>query len=728
MEEVEASEAVNVRRLPGLIDVHIHVREPGETQKEDWDSCTRAALAGGITMICAMPNTTPALCASEDFDVVEALASSKAHCDYALFAGASQDNVDVVAVELAERSAGLKMYLNATHGKLLLPSVDDWDLHALAWSHQRHPICVHAEAATLAAAIFVVCVVRKRRLHVCHVSSAVEIALVREAKLRGLPVTCEVAPHHLFLDLDAAQRFPHEQNVKPPLQLGRDVEALWQNMRFIDCFATDHAPHLRSEKRACGCPGFPGLETALPLLLTAVNEGRLTLEDVVDRYHRNPRRIFNLPEQPDTYVEVDMNRRHTITPQPRYSKADWTPFAGMQCVGAVTKVVFRGATVFRNNNDDNGLTLDNAPRGVNVRLQSSATIDTLNTQPVSASASATIFVPTTTPATMTTMISLRRVTHVLSAEQFTPDYVSELFRMARHFRCGAHEDRRWRGKTLGLFFAEPSTRTRVSFETAAANLGMRVTQLPPGQSSERKGESFIDSVAAFEICGELDAMVLRHSQVGASHRASEVCTCSVINAGDGDGEHPTQALIDLFTLKDAISLPPRGQLQFHQTFVFVGDLRFSRTVHSLVKALITAYPISNFTFYFVAPAGLQVPAGLIDYVNRHASAETTQEFHFELTDDVVEQADVIYVTRMQTERHDAECADQHHSTTPFTIITPELLDRAHAKPTLRVMHALPRGEEIATSMDSDERSLYRAQMENAVCVRMAVLALALSKQ
>ena len=314
--EVDCFRSGNIRRLPGLIDVHVHTRDPGETQKEDFETATKAALAGGITMICAMPNTNPALTNSDTFDLVEGIASSKAIADYALFAGASASNSETVH-GISGKCAALKMYLNNTHGPLLLQNTLVWREHIKNWQHPTRPICVHAEGQTLAA-VLGIAAHYNRHIHVCHVSSEEEIELIKEAKTSGQAVTCEVAPHHLFLT--QSKTGDRLRNVKPPLQSNRDIEALWRNLDVIDCFATDHAPHLTAEKTESCCPGFPGLQTALPLLLTAAKQGRLTIEDIELRYHTNPLRIFGLPEQPNTYIEVDLDEVYTIPEDGGFSK------------------------------------------------------------------------------------------------------------------------------------------------------------------------------------------------------------------------------------------------------------------------------------------------------------------------------------------------------------------------------------------------------------------------
>lgn len=335
----------NIKKLPGFIDVHVHLRDPGATHKEDFSSGTAAALAGGVTMVLAMPNTTPTITDKDAFELVKDIAKLKARCDYGIYVGASSDNYDIIH-ELAGEAAALKMYLNQTFSTLQLNDMLIWKKHLKNWP-KGAPLVVHAERQSTAAVIFLASVL-ERSIHIAHVARREEIEIIRTAKKRGIKITCEVCPHHLFLSTDDIPKLgAGRAEVRPVLCSPDDQASLWENMEYIDVFATDHAPHTIEEKdSAKPPPGFPGLETILPLLLNAVNEGRLTLEDVINRFHRNPRKIFNLPEQPNTYVEVDMDEVWTIPAKPAHSKAHWTPFAGMTIKGSVHRVILRSEVAF----------------------------------------------------------------------------------------------------------------------------------------------------------------------------------------------------------------------------------------------------------------------------------------------------------------------------------------------------------------------------------------------
>jgi carbamoyl-phosphate synthase/aspartate carbamoyltransferase/dihydroorotase len=195
--------------------------------------------------------------------------------------------------------------------------------------------------------------------------------MIRAAKEKGFAVTCEVGPHHLFLstaDFDKLShlgKYPGRKEVRPRLAAPEDQKALWDNLEFIDCFATDHAPHTLAEKDSEGPPpGFPGVDTALPLFLSALHADRITLDDIITRMYTNPRQIFGLPEQKDTWVEIDPEVEYGLTGVNSLSKSKWTPFEGWKVKGRIRRVVLRGQTAY-----ENGKILVEPGYGRNVRNQ-----------------------------------------------------------------------------------------------------------------------------------------------------------------------------------------------------------------------------------------------------------------------------------------------------------------------------------------------------------------------
>ena len=351
-------------KLPGLIDPHVHVREPGQTHKEDWDTATQAALAGGVTTILGMPNTKPPIFDAATLDLALDAAKQKARCDYGQYVGAGPDNASILPA-LASKAAGLKMYLDSTFGELRLDDMTLWMPHFEKYP-KEYPVVLHSESRTMAAGILFAAIY-DRPVHIAHISLKEEVLLIKAAKEKGIKVTCEVCPHHLFLSKDdipvISHGHPGRGEVRPRLATKEDVEALWTNMDVIDCFATDHAPHTLEEKDSDNPPpGFPGLETLLPLLLTAVGDGRLTMDDIVLRSVTNPRKIFNLPQQKETWIEVDEDSAYEIKAEDQFTRCNWTPFEGWQVQGKVRKVVLRGQTAF-----EDGKILVEAGYGQNIR-------------------------------------------------------------------------------------------------------------------------------------------------------------------------------------------------------------------------------------------------------------------------------------------------------------------------------------------------------------------------
>ncbi|MDF1514704.1 MAG: amidohydrolase family protein [Anaerolineae bacterium] len=333
-------------RLPGLADIHVHLRVPGGEHKEDIRSGTAAALAGGFTTILAMPNTSPPLTQLSTILALQQRIQSEALCDVHLFAGASPENLSELR-DLSAAAAGLKLYLNQTYGPL---RVDN--LAVLLRCFQLWPcekvIAMHAEGSMVAVGLGLAACYN-HPVHFCHVSRKDEIELIALAKSRGLPVTCEVTPHHLFLTDADAKRLGPLGDMRPVLASQHDVDALWTHMHTtVDCVATDHAPHTLAEKHGDAQnapPGVPGLETALPLMLTAVHEGRLSMERLVDLMHTNPRRIFGLPLQPETWVDVDPKVSYTLVNDGLHTKCGWSPFSGFAVTGRINQVCYRGHIV-----------------------------------------------------------------------------------------------------------------------------------------------------------------------------------------------------------------------------------------------------------------------------------------------------------------------------------------------------------------------------------------------
>ncbi|XP_061097457.1 CAD protein isoform X2 [Conger conger] len=780
---VDCMTSQKIVRLPGLIDVHVHLREPGGTHKEDFSSGTAAALAGGVTMVCAMPNTAPAITDPSSLAIAQKLAKAGCRCDYALYLGAASDNAAILP-SIASSVAGLKMYLNDTYTTLKMDNITIWMEHFEKWP-KHLPILAHAERQTVAA-ILMVAQLYQRPVHICHVAKKEEILIIRAAKQRGIQVTCEVAPHHLFLcDENVSTIGKGRARVCPMLGSREDMEALWENLDIIDCFATDHAPHAVEEKDSeSPPPGYPGLETMLPLLLTAVSEGRLTVDDIIKRLYDNPRKIFSLPAQDDTFIEVDLEQEWTIPKHMQFTKSKWTPFEGMKVTGKVRRVVLRGEVAYidgqvlvppgfgedvktwptsapapvpapepikepvetperirqtpggemlrartssprRSTGDgrfmlpprihrasDPGLPPAEDSREVSIRATYDADLDTYSHPPPLARILSPQMGAAQSLSHLQTSPLLHPLVgqHVLSVRQFSKEQLSHLFNVAHNLRMMVQKERSLdilKGKVMASMFYEVSTRTSSSFAAAMQRLGGSVVHFCEATSSSQKGESVADSVQT--MSGYADVLVLRHPLPGAVETASKHCRKPVINAGDGVGEHPTQALLDIFTIREEL-----GTVN-GMTITMVGDLKHGRTVHSLAR-LLTQYRIS---LRYVAPRNLHMPPEIIDFV---ASKGIKQE-EFGSIEEALPETDVLYMTRIQKERFASE--EEYNACFGQFILTPHIMTGAKRK--MVVMHPLPRVNEISVEVDTDPRAAYFRQAENGMYIRMALLATVLGR-
>lgn len=336
----------SIIKLPGLADVHTHLREPGATQKEDFETGTRAAVAGGYTQILDMPNNIPPTITPKSLDKKIALSKNRIWCDVGFNFGATRESARFFK-KIIKKVFGLKLYMNHTTGTLLVEKAGDREFIFRAWSSPL-PIMVHAEGKTIETAINLAGKYHKK-LHICHVT-ADQLTIIGKAKKQGINVTCEVCPHHLFLTKNDLNRLGPLGIMKPPLLSKPDQKRLLSNLDKIDMISTDHAPHTLEEKQDQLMPkfGVPGLETALPLMLSAVSSGLLSLDRLIELMSTNPRRIFHLPNQPDTFILLDFSHKFKISSGNLFTKCRWTPFEGLAGRGQIKKVVIRGKPVYEN--------------------------------------------------------------------------------------------------------------------------------------------------------------------------------------------------------------------------------------------------------------------------------------------------------------------------------------------------------------------------------------------
>ena len=387
----ETLDARDLHLLPGVIDVHVHFREPGYTHKEDWETGTAAAAMGGVTTVFEMPNVNPPT------GTIEALrlkqdAARKAHVDYGLYGLLAEDNVDQLEALIDGGVAAFKCFMGNTFGNLPSPSTGAMlegfeilakcglrtSLHAetasiIAWRQKRleragrtdplahlasRPAIVAVEAVSRAA---VLAEWTGARIHVLHISSIDELRPLREAKARGVDITGETCPHYLLFDEHAYSDLRSVIRVNPPVREKHHQIGLWEGLRdgTIDMIATDHAPHdptekLRNDIWTVDC-GFPGVETQMPIMLTQVQGGRLSLNDYVRMTSTNPAKAFGLypvkgallPGSEADITLVDLARSDTIAAAKLHSRGKITPFEGMSVTGIPMHTLVRGRFVMR---------------------------------------------------------------------------------------------------------------------------------------------------------------------------------------------------------------------------------------------------------------------------------------------------------------------------------------------------------------------------------------------
>jgi dihydroorotase len=377
--------------LPGAIDVHVHFREPGYTHKEDWETGSAAAAMGGTTTVFEMPNTDPPTRSAAELRAKQE-AAKKSYVDFGLYGLLAEDNLEELEGLVAAGANAFKCFMGNTFGNLPSPSTGAMlegfeilakhglriSLHAEEFSIMANrtrrlaeagrndpldhlkarPAIVAVEAVGRAAAL---AEWTGARVHVLHISSAAELRPLAEAKARGVDITGETCPCYLLLDSRDYGRLGSVIRVNPPVREASDSEAIWHAIRngLVDMIATDHAPHTPEEKNQgviwrADC-GFPGVETQMPLMLSQVAAGRITIEEYVRMSAEAPARAFGLwpakgrivaGAQADIAV-VDPQRREVIRAERLHSRGKVTPFEGVEVTGVPVHTLVRGRFVQR---------------------------------------------------------------------------------------------------------------------------------------------------------------------------------------------------------------------------------------------------------------------------------------------------------------------------------------------------------------------------------------------
>ena len=380
----EVLDCRNLHVLPGVIDTQVHFREPGVVHKEDLETGTAAAAAGGVTAIFEMPNTKPATATAEALDQKLTAARGRTWCDHAFFVGATPDNADALAaLERLPGCCGVKVFMGSSTGDLLVAR-DEILAQVLSSGSRR--VAVHAEdeqrlierrsllsrpdhprrhpewrdrdtALRATQRLLALAVASGRRVHVLHITTGAEMALLARHKAVA---TVEVTPQHLTLaGPDCYERLGTLAQMNPPIRDEAERTALWHAVAdgTVDVIGSDHAPHTAEEK-AGSYPdtpsGMPGVQTLLPIMLDHVNAGRLTLQRLVDLTSAGPHRIYGIAGKgriaagydADLTI-VDLKARRTIENRWIRSKCGWTPFDGMSVTGWPVATVIRGNIAMR---------------------------------------------------------------------------------------------------------------------------------------------------------------------------------------------------------------------------------------------------------------------------------------------------------------------------------------------------------------------------------------------
>lgn len=372
--------------LPGVIDSHVHFREPGFIHKEDIETGTQAAVLGGVTTVLEIPNTSPPTTNAGDLQDKLARAHGRAYTDHAFFVGATVDNIEeLFKLEQLRGCAGVKVFMGSSTGSLLVE--DDATLERVLMATQRR-VVVHAEheprlkarkrkaesmghprahpewrdwetALTATKRLLAIASKTGRCVHVLHVSTAEELEVL--SRHRDL-ATVEVTPQHLTLRApECYEKHGTFAQMNPPLRDGKHGDALWKAVRegVVDVIGSDHAPHTIDEKKRpypSSPSGIPGVQTLVPLMLDHVNAGRLTLERFVDLTSAGPARVFGISGKGRIAVGydadltiVDMNKKQRIEQNWLASRCGWSPFEGKIVQGWPRVTIVRGRVVMRDN-------------------------------------------------------------------------------------------------------------------------------------------------------------------------------------------------------------------------------------------------------------------------------------------------------------------------------------------------------------------------------------------
>lgn len=343
--------------LPGIVDVHAHMRDPGLTQKEDFQSGSMACARGGITTFIDMPNTVPNTTNYELLMEKKDNAIGNSYVDYGFYFGGSKSNNSSEIPKITSITAATKVFLNVSTGDML---VEDENILEEIFKNSKM-VAVHAEEEMVAKAIEIA---RKTGtpLYLCHLSKASEVVQLANAKKEGLKIFGEVTPHHLFLNKDDVVKNERSNlllRMKPELKEKSDNEALWKGLAdgIIDTIGSDHAPHLISEKLEKTTFGVPSIEHSLEMMLNGIKENRISFKRLTEVMSKNPAQIMKIKNKGQIKVGydgdlviIDILDNSPISQDKIISKSGWTPYETKNRGGKVITTILRGNIVYSNGN------------------------------------------------------------------------------------------------------------------------------------------------------------------------------------------------------------------------------------------------------------------------------------------------------------------------------------------------------------------------------------------
>ncbi|OMJ25879.1 Protein pyrABCN [Smittium culicis] len=796
--------------LPGLIDISSSVALYKNVDYKSLCSINSSALNAGITMLSMLsPNYN-----SKNHQVVNDLAyrpnpgESDLITDYVLTISGKSPLSELSNIENSSSILFIDFEPKDADQQISYSDVSN-----IFKNFPKHlPIISNAYGTNLASTLLLASLY-DRSVHITNVKSADDISLINLSKEKGLKVSCDATVFSLFpLPPSSLSECTNESEV--------DRFKIWEQFGSIDCLSIGLAPKIVTEKLSDLESYSLSYSLALPLLLSAVSSGRISISDIATKLSTNPKQLFGFPDQSETYIEVNVDRPAFLSqsiPELSEYAAEAIGYYGSEVSSSLHRVVYYGTTAFldgkviKSSTKRSGINLSKDLRKIysgpsKKEIVSDSLTDNFEQPSVSTAerhisnllkdesqnqftGASNIFsntlgspminstkvendytlnqIPSLSPGqnksdknyasiysdnkSMDSSLISQSQLHIqrgmspinasdihkyflssilqrfgginpfymqsiISVRQLSKNHLYMLFAVAMELRTAVANYGMiplLQGKVMASVFYEPSSRTSSSFQAAMLRLGGQVFSINAETSSIAKGESLSDTIRTFSSYS--DVVVLRHPDRGAAKSVSDLNEIPILNAGDGTGEHPSQAMLDAFTIREEL-----GTVN-GLTVTMVGDLKNGRTVHSLARIL-SLY--KNITINYVSPTdSLQMPDYIIEEINSNPSANNIiQNKYYDLDESILANTDVLYVTRIQKERF-ATLEEYEASVSKNFIINNATLKKC--KKNMIVMHPLPRVNEISVDIDTDPRSAYFRQMKYGMFVRMALLSLVL---